>query len=243
MGGGEDLHRLEILSLHQWAKQAAVHLAEAITEAIERRGRCLIAISGGTTPGSAFDHLATIALDWDRVVILQVDERLAPAGSEGRNLVRQRESFADLPVTWLPLPVDDLLPIDADAANLADEAAPLIAAFSDRLIALADDPPVLDIVQLGLGHDGHTASLFPDDPALVDLRHYVALTGCHHGHRRLTLTRPVLDRARLVLWLVRGVAKAQPLGGLLAGDLTMPAGLIRPRRSVILADTDAARQV
>jgi 6-phosphogluconolactonase len=243
MTGDRDLHRLEILSLHQWAKRAASYLATAIADAIERRGRCLMAISGGTTPGSAFDQLATIPLDWDRVIVIQVDERLAPAGSEGRNLTRQRESFATLPVTWLPLPVDDLLAVSAAENLTVEDAAPFIAEFTDRLTILADDPPVLDIVQLGLGDDGHTASLFPDDPALIDLVHYTALTGCQQGYRRLTLTRPVLDRARLAVWLVRGAAKAKPLGGLLAGDLTMPAGLIMPRQSVIMADTEAARQV
>ncbi|MEL7210438.1 MAG: 6-phosphogluconolactonase, partial [Actinomycetota bacterium] len=85
-------------------------------------------------------------------------------------------------------------------------------------------------------------ALFPDDPALQVLRDPVALTEERAGHRRLTLTRPVLDRARCVFWLVRGSTKVPALGRLLAGDLTIPAGLIRPAHSVVVADAAAARQ-
>ena len=237
----EDLHRLEIVAVDEWARHGANALMVAIEEAISTRGRCLLGLSGGSTPGPVFEELALRPLDWDRVVIIQVDERLAPAGSPDRNLIQQRRAFVDLPVTWLPLPVEKLLTLTDEPYD--DAAVALVLAdFTAALISVGDDPPILDIAQLGLGHDGHTASLVPDDPVLDELRHYVALTRPYDGIRRLTLTRPVLDRARLVLWLVRGAEKAQPLGRLLAGDLSMPAGLVRPRRSVIVADAEAARQ-
>ena len=239
---GEDLHRLEIVAVDDWAGHAADSLMVAVEEAISSRGRCLLGLSGGSTPGPVFVELASRSLDWDRVVIVQIDERLAPEGGPERNLNQQRQAFADLPVTWLPLPVEDVMAALADDPPNDEAVARILADFTAALISVGDDPPVLDIAQLGLGHDGHTASLVPDDPVLDELRHYVALTQRYEGTRRLTLTRPVLDRARMVLWLVRGTAKAQPLGRLLAGDLSMPAGLVRPQRSVIVADTDAARQ-
>ena len=239
---GEDLHRLEIVAVDDGARHAADGLMVAIEEAISSRGHCLLGLSGGSTPGPVFIELASRSLDWDCVVIVQVDERLAPAGSPERNLIQQRQAFADLPVTWLPLPVDDVLAVWARDPSDDGAVARILADFTTALISVGDDPPVLDIAQLGLGHDGHTASLVPDDPVLDELRHYVALTRPYDGTRRLTLTRPVLDRARSVLWLVRGSEKAQPLARLLVGDLSMPAGLVRPQRSVIVADTDAARQ-
>jgi 6-phosphogluconolactonase/glucosamine-6-phosphate isomerase/deaminase len=236
---GEDLHRLEIEPQEAWADRAADVFEAAIASAIAQRERCLMALSGGETPGPAWAALAERPVEWDRVVVFQVDERLAPDPDE-RNLSAQKAAFAGLPITWIPLPVDRVL-----GAELA--ADPLNEALADsswRQGELADDPPVVAVVQLGLGVAGHTASLLPGDPAVNQLRGYVAITGGpYKGYRRLTMTRPVLDRARLIVWLVRGAEKAEPLGRLLAGDLSIPAGLIRPRQSIVIADEAAARQV
>ena len=248
MRGADDLHRLEIVDTERWAATAARLLAERITAVIARRGRCLIALSGGGTPGPVFAELAKADVDWTRVVALQADERLVPVDSPDRNLRAQQDAFAGLPIAWLPLPVDDVLDEglpDGDDALLRPiaEHSPAVAAYIDQLHELADSPARVDLVHLGLGDDGHTASLFPDDPALFELRWPVALTDERNGHRRLTLTRSVIDRSGAVFWLVRGSSKAKPLGRLLAGDLTIPAGLIRPAHSVVLADTEAARQM
>lgn len=237
MSGGEDLHRLEIVAVEDWVGFAAELLAAGIRDAIDRRDQCLVAISGGSTPGPVFELLATKPLRWDRVVLLQADERLVEPGSERRNLGPQREAFAGLPVTWIPLPVDAVLAAD-DGATVEDA----LDNFVDQLETLAERPPVIDIAQLGLGDDGHTASLFAGDPALEELRRPVALTDEQLGNHRITLTRSLFDRARSVIWLVRGENKAPALGRLLAGDLTLPAGLLRPAHSVIVADTSAARQ-
>lgn len=232
----EDLHRLEVEKVDDWAACSADHLAALIERSIAERGRALVALSGGTTPRPVFHELATRELGWDQVIFLQTDERLVDAESADRNLRLQRQAFDHLPVTWMPLPVDELMRADADVEAI-------LGSFVASLTALADDPPIIDVVQLGLGGDGHTASLFAESPALSVLRTYVALTEPHAGHRRLTLTRPIFDRARSVVWLVSGSSKAEPLGRLLAGDLSIPAGMVQPRHSTIIADTDAARQV
>ncbi len=237
---GDDLHRLDVVAVEEWVGYAADALASAITDSIEQRGRCLFALSGGSTPGAVFAELATRDLAWNQVVLLQADERLVEQSSPDRNLVEQRHAFDGLGVTWMPLPVDELLDEDRSGDEEAVEA--VLAAFTDHLLELAGDPPVIDIAQLGLGADGHTASLVANDPALDELRAYVAMTNHYQGVRRLSLTRPVFDRARCVIWLTRGQEKADPLGRLLAGDLSIPAGTLRPRYSLIIADDEAARQ-
>jgi 6-phosphogluconolactonase len=247
---GEDLHRLEIVPAEEWLETAAAMLASAVQWAVDERGRCLLGISGGVTSADVFDRLTSHPLDWDQVVVVQLDERIAPPDTNERFVRRQQDAFAGLPVTWVGLPIDALVDLPLDAlANGERTDSPAWSALervttevTSRLVALAGDPPVLDIIQLGLGRDGHTVSLFAGDRAVTELRRYVTVTGRHQGYHRLTLTRPVLDRARLALWLVRGEVKAPALGHLLAGDLNMPAGLVRAQESVILADTGAARQ-
>jgi len=266
----EDLHTLRIESVSDWASASADLFATAISSAIEQRDQCLLALSGGMTPRPVLAELAKRSLDWDRVVIFQVDELIVPLDAPERNLTAQRAAFEGLPITWVPMPVDQLLvpsiteqadssanrPLSCHAELDAFESArcqsgnhtshlvtSTIRDFSCRLVELADDPPVVDIVQLGFGVGGHTASLLPGDSSVNELRRYVALTGRYKGHRRLTFTRPVLDRARLAIWLVRGADKRVSLNRVLAGDLSIPAGLIRPRQSVVVADEEAAVQV
>ncbi len=237
----DDLHTLDISTNERWPERAADVMAAAISSSIDRSGRCLLALSGGSTPEPVFQALANHDLLWDKVTILQVDERLVPAGDPARNLEQQQSAFGHLGASWLPMPIDDLL-----AASVAPDAAARQASIMDRfcveLIELAGDPPILDVVHLGLGDDGHTASLVPGDPLLAEMRDYVGTSELYNGSRRLSFTRPVLDRARMVVWLVSGSAKAEPLGRLLTGDMTIPAGLIRPAHSVVLADADATRQ-
>lgn len=240
-----DFHTLDISTPDRWADRSADVMAAAISAAITRSGRCVMAISGGSTPAPVFEALADREVMWECVTILQVDERMVPADDPARNLVGQRDALGHLGATWLPLPVDELLEAIGPSGEVeANEAAVAEAldGFTADLVGLADEPPVLDLVHLGLGDDGHTASLFPGDPLLDQLRSYVGLTGLQNGLRRVSLTRPMFDRARMVVWLVRGAGKCQPLGRLLAGDMSIPAGLIRPAHSVVLADTDAARQ-
>ena len=264
----QSFHLLDVTPSTRWSLRAAEVLTAAIQSAVDQRGRCLLGLSGGSTPTPVFAELAQSDLDWPNVTVVQVDERIVPLDSSSRNLMVQRNLLGDLGCSWLPLPVDELLalrgrpPGDQDQPRVIDTATarPILDDFRARLTALAGDPPVLDIVHLGLGTDGHTASLLPGDPLVEQLDSFVGLSGLYSGSpatstqtaaaldpataqpttQRVSLTRAVFDRARMVVWLVNGAGKADVLRRLYNSDLSMPAGLIRPAHSVIVADTDAA---
>jgi len=214
------------------AARAAEFVEHAARRGVAARGRFLFAVSGGTTPWRMLEHLAVADVPWEAIHLLQVDERVAPAGDPVRNLTRIEESL----LRRVPLPADRVhaMPVEAtDVAAAADE-------YARTLARVAGTPPVLDLVHLGLGADGHTASLLPGDAALGLADREVAVTGCYQGTRRMTLTRPVLDRARSVLWLVCGLDKAPALARLRAGDRGIPAGLVNRDRALLLADAAAA---
>jgi 6-phosphogluconolactonase len=212
------------------ARDAAVYLADAARSAVMARGRCIMAVSGGRTPWLMLRFLADQEVPWDRVHLVQVDERLAPSGDPDRNLTHLQASLASRADRIYPMPVE------AEDLDLA------AARYAQTLRDLAGDPPVLDLVHLGLGPDGHTASLIPGDPVLDVTDRDVALTGVYQGRRRLTLTYPILNRARRLLWLVTGKDKADMLARLVDGDQTIPAGRIRRDQALVLADRVAAGQ-
>lgn len=223
-------HRLETIPNSRWVSRAADLLAMGITTTLAQRSQCVVGLSGGSTPTPVFDALAGRALPWTRIVFTQVDERLAPIGSPERNLTAQRGALGDLGAHWVPLPVGD---------DGAEPDAGQLERFGENLEAITGMPPVLDVVHLGLGDDGHTASLVPGDPILDETDADVGLTLEYRGSRRLTMTRPMLDRSRLAIWLVSGSNKAAPLARLVAGDSSIPAGLLAPTESVIVADSSA----
>lgn len=125
-------------------------------------------------------------------------------------------------------------------AEGADPPEAAAAAYARLLEERAGRPPVLDLVHLGLGDDGHTASLFPSDPATRIERDWVAATGSHHGHRRITLTLPVLNGARELLWLACGSGKAAMLARLLDADASIPAGRVSQAHARVITDEAAA---
>jgi 6-phosphogluconolactonase len=225
--------KLEILSdADVAARRAAAWIALQAREAVAVRGRFLLAVSGGRTPWQMLRALAADDLPWREVHVFQVDERVAPPGDPDRNLTRLRESL----LGRVPLPPGNLHAMPVEEADLAAACA----GYARDLVAMAGAPAVLDVVHLGLGADGHTASLVPGDPALETKDADVALTGPYAGRRRMTLTYPVLDRARHVLWVVTGADKAPVLPRLLAGDPAIPAGRVRADRALALVDRDAA---
>jgi 6-phosphogluconolactonase len=217
------------------AKKAAAVVAAAARDAVVATGRFVVAFSGGHTPWVMLRELAGEKVPWEQVHIVQVDERVAPAGHADRNLTHLRDSLLARVPSIRP---EQVHAMPVETADL-DAAA---TAYGQTLRQIAGTPAVLDLVHLGLGPDGHTASLVPGDPVLNVTDRDVAATGAYQGRRRLTLTYPVLDRARRIVWVVTGAEKAGPLARLRAADPSIPAGRVRPDRAVILADAAAAGQ-
>jgi 6-phosphogluconolactonase len=215
------------------SKAAAIIAAEARTAAAAR-GRFIMAVSGGHTPWLMLRALAGEDVPWRRLHVVQVDERVAPAGHPDRNLTHLRESLLE----HATLPTEQLHAMPVESPDLAAAAT----RYALTLREIAGSPPVLDLVHLGLGPDGHTASLVPADPVLDVVDADVALTGVYQGRRRMTLTYPILNRSRRVMWLVTGEEKAGMLGRLRAGDESIPAGRIRRDHALVLADRAAAGQ-
>jgi 6-phosphogluconolactonase len=215
------------------AGRAAAIIAAEARAAVAARGRFVVAVSGGRTPWQMLRALGAEEVPWARVHVVQVDERVVPAGDPERNLTQLRDSLL---LPGVPLPSERVHAMPVDGPDL--EAAALRYALTLRDVA--GSPPVLDLAHLGLGADGHTASLVPGDSVLEVTDRDVALTsGEYHGRRRMTLTYPMLNRARRVLWLVTGPEKAAMLARLRAGDPSIPAGRIRQDQALVLADRAA----
>lgn len=217
------------------AEEAAAIIATDARRAVDARGRFTLAVSGGHTPWVMLRALSEMQVPWKHVHILQVDERVAPAGDSDRNFTHLRESLLD----HAPLPATQIHAMPVEAADLVAAAS----RYGETLRELAGAPPTIDLVHLGLGPDGHTASLVPGDPVLDVTDADVALTRVYLGRRRMTLTYRTIDRARRVLWLVTGAEKAQMLVRLRDGDASIPAGRVRRDDALILADEPAAALV
>ena len=217
------------------AREAAAIIAAEARTAVAARGRFIMAVSGGSTPRKMLRALADEAVPWEGVQVVQVDERVAPAGDPDRNLVLLRESLLEhsllRPGHIYAMPVESP---DLEAAAMR---------YAETLQEIAGSPPMLDLVHLGLGSDGHTASLVPGDPALNVTNADVALTGIYQQHRRMTLTYPLLNRSRRILWLVTGDEKAAMLARLQDGDTSIPAGRISRDQALVLTDKKAAGQL
>ena len=211
------------------AAAAAVWIARQARAAVPERGRFCVALSGGRTPWKMLGHLVRLDILWGGVHVFQVDEREAPDGDADRNATKLAAILgeSDLPDANL-----HLMPVaDRDLGRACDEYARTIARYGPR--------GGLDLVHLGLGEDGHTASLVPGDGVLEVADRDVAMTGPYQGRRRMTLTYPAIDRARQRMWIVTGASKASMLARLRAGDDTIPAGRVTWRRAVVFADEAA----
>ena len=217
------------------AARAAAFIAAEARAAVTARGRFVVAVSGGHTPWQMLRLLAKEEVPWKGVHVAQIDERIAPAEDPDRNLAHLRASLLE----HAPLPADQIHAMEVEAPDV--EAA--AARYARVLERIAGSPPVLDLAHLGLGPDGHTASLVPGDPVLDVTGADVALTGTYQSHRRMTLTYPALNRARRVLWLVTGDDKPAMLGRLRAGDRATPAGKIHAHTAEVFADAAAARDL
>jgi 6-phosphogluconolactonase len=218
--------RLEVVADDRAAAQRGAELiAEAGRAAVAERGYFSMAMSGGRTPWSMLAILGDRAdMPWAETELFQVDERIASPGSQERNLTH----FV------LGLSIDHqscLRPMPVTSRDLDGAAREYESQLPERL----------DLIHLGLGPDGHTASLVPGDPVLEVGDRRVALTEtAYQGHRRMTLAYPAIDEARQILWLATGAEKREPLAKLMAGDESIPAGRVKNEAMMALADQAAA---
>lgn len=215
-------HEIRVFdAVSEVAAAGADYVVEHARLAVATRGVFHFVVSGGTTPGRMFTELRAREMPWERSVIYQVDERVAPRGDAARNLTNLAAAFEGVGVVIEPLPVDD-----EDLRAGADRYGELL-------------PDRLDLVHLGLGRDGHTASLVPGDPVLEEEDRLVAITREYQGHRRMTLTYRALARADQLLWLVTGSDKRAALSRLVSGDVSIPAGRVDATHSLVMADRSA----
>ncbi len=214
------------------ARRAATWIGEVARRAITDRGRFVVALSGGQGPREMLPLLAGETIDWRNVHVVQVDERVAPGGSPDRNLTQLHDAL----FAHVPIPASQVHPMPVEAPDLAAAADH----YARLLGWLAGAPPVLDLVQLGLGVDGHTASLLPGDAALGVTGTDVAVTARYQGWRRMTLTLPIINRARHVLWLAPGQEKSAMVARLVRADPTIPASRVNRASALLLVDQAAA---
>lgn len=213
------------------ATRAAFLIAESAALAIRKRGQFSLAVSGGSTPWMMLARLANLPVDWHHFQVFQVDERVAPDNDANRNWTHIEEIL----VSRVSIPPEQVHPMPVTSADLGAAAA----TYEAELRRVAGSPPKLDLVHLGLGVDGHTASLVPGDPALAVRDQEVTSSNIYQGHQRLTLTFQALNRARNVLWLATGHDKRDVLAKLLNGDQSIPAGRVRGGRATVLTDVAA----
>lgn len=204
------------------AEEAASWTAAQLRNAVQRRGSASLAVSGGTTPAAMFSSLAQADLPWARITVFQVDERVAPDGDPARNAAL----LALFPATAT------VVPMDVTAPDVDDAARRYAAMLPDRL----------DVVHLGLGDDGHTASWPPGD-AVVRSRRLVDVCGVYRGHVRMTLTPLAVNAARHRLVLAAGRDKAVPLEGWLLDAADLPVRRVRGAGTVVVVDAEAASRL
>lgn len=204
------------------AARAAREIAGRAMAAVAERGSFYVAVSGGSTPQRMLASLARSDMPWARTTIFQVDERIGASDDPQRNLSGLRAALPSAAYgRVVPMPVE------------AQDLEHACAQYARRL------PDVFDVIHLGLGADGHTASLIPGDPVLRVTDTDVALTGPYQDRRRMTLTYPRLRRTRAIVWLVTGQDKRNALDRMVAGDRTMPAGSVRATDQMVVCDAAA----
>jgi 6-phosphogluconolactonase len=228
-----DLMKIEIFpDADAVARKGAEIIAAEARAAVKARGRFIVAVSGGRTPWQMLRSLSKKDVPWEHMNIVQVDERVAPEGHPDRNVTQLYESLLE----HAPLQREQIYSMPVEAPELEHAAKQ----YAETLKNIAGSPLVLDLVHFGLGPDGHTASLVPGDPVLNVTDLDVAVTGLYQGRRRMTLTYPILNRARSILWLVTGKDKVPALARLRNGDSRIPAGRIQRDNALVLADQAAA---
>ena len=217
------------------AEKAAQYIEEKIRTAILTKGSFTMAISGGKTPWQMLKILAKAKLRWEKVFLFQVDERVAPDGNEERNLTQLFKSIEGSGI----MTRINVFPMHVISENLEEETK----AYAEAIEKVAENGE-LDLIHLGMGSDGHTASLIPGDSVCEVAGAAIAMTTQpYQGRMRMTMTYPLINRAKEILWLVTGEEKAEMLQRLLQQDPSIPAGKVNPTHATIFADKAAAKNL
>ncbi|MDO8966424.1 6-phosphogluconolactonase [Algoriphagus sp.] len=222
-------------SADEVAKEAAIYIADRIRENVARKGSFTMAISGGRTPWEMIKELAKEDLHWEKVFLFQVDERIAPDAHPDRNLT---QLFKAIEGTKLVLRLN-IFPMRVTANNLNEACEE----YADHITRLTENGK-FDLIHLGLGTDGHTASLVPGDAVLAVQDKTVAITGdTYQGRHRMTLTYPLINQAAKILWVITGAEKAEMLNRLLHQDPSIPAGKIDQHHAIVLTEESASVEI
>jgi 6-phosphogluconolactonase len=216
------------------AQKAAAFIAADARAVVAECGHYTLAVSGGQTPWLMLRALSGLDVPWACMRIVQVDERVAPPGHPDRNLTHLSETL----IQRAPLRAGQIYAMPVESPDLGEAAT----RYAQTLREISGPEPVLDLVHLGLGPDGHAASLILGDPVLEITDADVAITGIYQGRRRMTLTYPIINRSRRILWVVTGSEKAGMLARLQDADLSIPAGRVSQDQAIVMADQAAARQ-
>jgi 6-phosphogluconolactonase len=218
-------------NIGELTRAAAELIAEDCRRVLaERPDSYTLGLSGGKTPPLMFDALVGLPMPWHRVHVFQVDERVAPAGSEDRNFTQ----LSDRLLAHVEIPGENVhpMPVESDDLELACRR------YEEAMRRVTSGAP-LDLLQLGLGDDGHTASLAPGDPILDVSDRDVWHVESFNGLPRMSLTLPLINRARRIVWLATGSARADMCRRLVSGDPTIPSGRVENDGIVLLVDADA----
>jgi len=225
------LRVLRFTSAAEAAEAAAQHVASCAARAMAERGQFTLALSGGSTPWPMLALLSEMDLDWSTMHLFQVDERRALEGDGARNLTHTRSHFTDR----VGMAESRIHAMPVMAENFAAGAQE----YAATLRQVCGEPAVLDLVHLGMGGDGHTASLLPGDGLLGEAQADVGITGVYQGHRRMSLTFPAINRSRDIIWLVNGSDKSTMLQRMISQDRSIPAGRIEQARATVFTDIPA----
>jgi 6-phosphogluconolactonase len=216
------------------AQEASSRIARVLAQSIAKNGKASFALSGGNTPRPTYERLAREAsIDWTKVDVFFIDERAVPATSDRSNYLMVKKTLLDP----AKIPAENIHRMPGEATDLAEAARDYERVLRERVPADADGLPAIDVGVLGVGDDGHTASLFPGEPTVDVTDRLVAAAGSHAGlEPRLTLTVPAIERIRHVFLLVEGASKRPALERVWAvqGDVhATPARIVRGCRGIV----------
>jgi 6-phosphogluconolactonase len=217
-------------------------MLEKIQTALQERGQCTLALSGGSTPKPLYEALAEQSLPWEKIHIFWGDERYVPSNHPDSNQLMARQAWLDR----INIPVENIHPMPTGANDPSKDAQSYESELQQFFGVSAGEFPALDIILLGMGDDGHTASLFPHTEALQVCDRMITV-GNKDGQPRITFTIPLINRASCIIFLVAGESKRPALAQIFSPDgdaNSYPSRFVQPQGELLwLLDNDAGAEL